>query len=268
MKVSATRAAPTLDHTLNQQSATRLPSGHRASPRTPRLLLWCLLHWGAASGRAPGESDGHHVTIPVGIRTRGIRALSVRIEHRWSRLRTAALRRVVEVFWVRRRSTWPWLTLAALAILLGVSSQLRSPTVDEPFHLARGLAYWQTGSPRHSVDHPILLNLIGAIPAALTTDVSLESLPGWGQKTIHGVAFGYYQANYAAFVQQVFAGRLLIALVAVLFAGYVYRFAVETWGWRPGMLCLWLLVFNPACLGHGRLLMTDLRRHGRVAAPA
>ena len=50
----------------------------------------------------------------------------------------------------------------------GVLSIARTgPTVDEPNHLTRGVALWQTGDPRLSFAHPPLANALTAIPAML-----------------------------------------------------------------------------------------------------
>ena len=71
------------------------------------------------------------------------------------------------------------LIVCVAAMLLWRADQI-GPTVDEPFHLIRGLAWWWTDSTKLSYAHPPLANLLQALPAALGhAPVELTTLPGW-----------------------------------------------------------------------------------------
>ena len=74
------------------------------------------------------------------------------------------------------------LLLLALFAQLLLSVELKSPTIDEPNHLARGYGYLETGDPRMSRDegHPVLLNLLCALPLRLFPDMPQpEQFGGW-----------------------------------------------------------------------------------------
>jgi len=59
------------------------------------------------------------------------------------------------------------LCLAALFLQAYHSLSLKTPTFDEPAHIAAGLSYLKTGDFRINLQHPPLLKEIGALPLVL-----------------------------------------------------------------------------------------------------
>ena len=63
------------------------------------------------------------------------------------------------------RSVYLAVPLLLLFYFLAVDSMAGdSPTMDEQNHLARGVAYLGSGDPRFSLEHPPLMNVLGALP--------------------------------------------------------------------------------------------------------
>src|SRR5262245_19171564 len=59
------------------------------------------------------------------------------------------------------------LILAALGLQACPALRLKSPTYDEPAHIAAGMSYLTTGEFKINLQHPPLLKEIGALPLVL-----------------------------------------------------------------------------------------------------
>jgi hypothetical protein len=152
------------------------------------------------------------------------------------------------------------LILLLFALLVAGAPQL-SATADEPSHLAAGYALLARGSdglwtlPYRG--HPLGVDAWLALPIYIARPgVPLEHLDGW-------------QSTYAQFVnsflpyldpleRSLLAARLQSALLTVLLAAVVYRWASDLWGWPAGMLALGVMAFDPTLLAHGRLATNDV----------
>ena len=157
-----------------------------------------------------------------------------------------------------------WATpLLLLFFYLAVSSMVDdSPTMDEQNHVTRGLTFLTTGDPRFSLEHPPLINTLSALPAfnLLHPFVPLE-LPYWGHKD------GWYLMADALFwnagndvTQLLFLARLPIIFLTMGLGIVGYHFARQLWGRSRlvGLTTLFLLLFDPNLLAHGRYSTTDM----------
>lgn len=167
------------------------------------------------------------------------------------------------------RFNWIVVPLILLFFWLAVSSMVDdSPTMDEQNHIARGITLLRTGDPRLSLEHPPLINMVSALPLLTLSDLRLPTdHPSWSQPD------GWYE--YARLLlweynddvtRMVVLARLPIIFIMLGMATTGYRFARDLWGDdQPGsigivagLLALFLLLFDPNLLAHGRYSTTDI----------
>ena len=160
----------------------------------------------------------------------------------------------------QRIATYIAILLLISFFALAVSSaRLKSPTYDEEAYIARGYSYWKTGDLRLRVRHPLLINALSGLPLLLLSDLKLPTdHPSW------------HEARYTPFAEQflwhyndnadqiVFLARLPTVLLGVLLGVFVFKWASELYGWKAGLLALFLCAFDPNILAHSRLATTDL----------
>lgn len=159
---------------------------------------------------------------------------------------------------------WRHDALAAAAILLVIPLLLLNlssvgPTVDEPFHLVRGLAWWWTDSTKLSYAHPPLANLLQALPAVLISDpIDLTRLTGWEDANHAHMAETLFATRYPTVRPMLHLGRLVTMgfMVAMCLGTYLWT-SRRLGGWI-GLATLLLIAFNPTVLAHAQLLTTDL----------
>ncbi|MDY7041024.1 MAG: glycosyltransferase family 39 protein, partial [Chloroflexota bacterium] len=149
--------------------------------------------------------------------------------------------------------------LGLMCVLMVSSARLKSPTMDEQNHIARGYAYLRTGDLRLNLDHPPLVNSLSAAPLLLLPNLELPTdNPTW--EHAHVIAFAtqfLWHANHNP-DQILLLARLPIILLAILLGCFVFRWATELHGPLAGLLALFLYVFDPNILAHARLATTDL----------
>lgn len=149
--------------------------------------------------------------------------------------------------------------LVAMALLLAVDIGSLSPTIDEPFHVTRGLAWWWGGSTQLSYAHPPLANAWMALPNVLLEQpVDLTAFEAWAAADNTALAEALVQEDLARFEQWLARSRAMAALTALGFVAYLGAWCSRRWGPRTGLLAMALVAFNPSILAHARLVTTDL----------
>ena len=164
---------------------------------------------------------------------------------------------------VPRKAAVNLIAVALLLLMFGQalgSARLKSPTMDEQNHIARGLAYLRTGDPRLSVEHPPLVNALCALPLLLDPQIELPlDHPSWQSGAWYVFADEFlWRANAASVDRIVFLARLPVIWLGLLLGALVYRWARELGGARAGLPALFLLACDPNILAHARLVTTDL----------
>ncbi len=157
-----------------------------------------------------------------------------------------------------------WQPLAALLLLavlfaqlLGAATRL-SATTDEGFHITSGYEYLRTGRMRLMDEHVPLAKALFAWPLFFVPDLTPpEQASGWAEGDLIGVAQETVLA-YRPLDRVIVACRFPVALLTLLLAATVYRWAAEWFGPTAGLLALTLLTFDPNLLAHGSLATTDL----------
>jgi hypothetical protein len=150
------------------------------------------------------------------------------------------------------------LLVATFALAL-TSAVLKSPTMDEQNHIARGAAYLGTGDPRLSVEHPPLVNVLSALPAHLLLDLHLPlDTVFWKDGAWYQFADQFlWEANPNA-EQIVFLARLPIIGLGLVLVSLVFRWAESRWGPWGGLLSAAFCALDPNVLAHTRLSTTDV----------
>jgi 4-amino-4-deoxy-L-arabinose transferase-like glycosyltransferase len=166
--------------------------------------------------------------------------------------------------WNALQRLWVWLSalslLAVMLLLLFGSARGDSFTFDEPPHITAGYAYLRFRDARLNYEHPPLLKMLAAIPLLpLSLHFPLAS-PAW-QDANNGQwetarTFLYESGNdphRIAIWARVGPIGLTVGLGLLLFLW------TKQWA-GPGaaLLTLFLYVFSPTILAHGRLVTTDI----------
>ena len=172
---------------------------------------------------------------------------------------------------IRLPHTWIVVPAILLFFFLALHSATGdSPTMDEQNHLARGLAFLETGDPRLSVEHPPLVNTLSALPVWTLLDVRLPTdHPSWSQPD-GWYAFAdllLWEYNHDV-TRMIFLARLPIIFLMIVLALIAYHAAHQMWpaaarrskarqGVAP-LLAFAFVLFDPNILAHGRYTTTDL----------
>lgn len=159
------------------------------------------------------------------------------------------------------RPGWLVVPLLLLFFFLALDSMVNdSPTMDEQNHMARGLAFLRTGDPRFSLEHPPLINTLSALPLLTMPDIQLPlDHPSWEYRE------GWYEFAELLLwemgndvTQMIFLARLPVLFLTMALGLVGFHFARALWGGAAGFLALFLLLFDPNLLAHGRYTTTDV----------
>ncbi len=161
-----------------------------------------------------------------------------------------------------RTPGWARILIAVLLLApmgLAVDSlRGKSWTWDEPIYLAGGHYLFRTGNLRNQAlqYHPPLVlywNSLGLAPLPLDRDLFPPSTTDHDREVGMQVAFssGHDPARVRLLA------RLPFVLLIPVLGALVYWWARDLWGWRGGLLSLWLVAWNPTLLAHARLVGTD-----------
>ncbi len=137
-----------------------------------------------------------------------------------------------------------------------------SLTADEPVYMAQGYVLWTRWDFRFAemVAQPPLPSLLAGIGLLLQPGPIPEALEGWmgseHSRFVH--AFLHWYGPGSALNAATFVARLPIALVALIGAAFVYRWARECFGQKAGLLALTLFAFDPNLIAHSGLATTDV----------
>src|SRR5690242_13152816 len=162
-----------------------------------------------------------------------------------------------------RRYAVAWLIALLVALLhafLAVTAvNTKSPTFDEPQHLAAGFSYWKTDDFRLDPENGMLSGRWAALPLVFggAHFVPLED-NAWRHADDAGVAHEVlYQAgnNPDRMMAQ---ARLMMSLFGAALCLLVYRIGCEFFGLIGGLVAEVFLAFDPNFLAHGALVTSDV----------
>jgi 4-amino-4-deoxy-L-arabinose transferase-like glycosyltransferase len=158
-----------------------------------------------------------------------------------------------------RWQSWTALLLLAVmfAQLMSATTRL-SATVDEGFHITSGYEYLRTGKMRLFDEHVPVAKALFAWPLFLVGELTPpEEASGWAEGNLIQVA----QETVLSFEpidRVIVPPRMAVALLTVLLAITVFRWAGTLFGPTAGVFALALFAFDPNILAHGSLATTDM----------
>jgi 4-amino-4-deoxy-L-arabinose transferase-like glycosyltransferase len=149
--------------------------------------------------------------------------------------------------------------LGQMAFAMVTTARQQTPTIDEPVYVATAEVYTQQHSLRYNPEHPPLGKLILATGLAFAGVHELD--PAYpGNQTALGRHLLYESGNNP--FRLLFAARLPVILLTLLFGLVVLAFARDLAGPVGGLIALGLYTFSPDVIAHGSLATLDVPAAG------
>jgi hypothetical protein len=157
----------------------------------------------------------------------------------------------------------PLVLSASFFILSYGSTQNLSGTIDEKFHLTRGILLLDTGDLRINQHHPILFNVLYSIPTLFDEDLEKPSTESEFWETAHKdqLSFELVDVNggLVEYSSNVLPGpRLVAATVSSIFIVLFYFIVLKLFSFNTALISTTLLAFSPTFIAHGSLVTTDV----------
>ena len=178
----------------------------------------------------------------------------------------AALLSLRAIGWNRTRrlagsSAAPLVLCAALFVFLGVSARDRwSPTMDESFHLVRGLARLEMHDARLSYLHPPLANVVQGYFTRLAYGSRrfCDQTPGWRAADSLRYAVETAYRHHPVWIEAVRAARWANLICGLLLIALVIQWARKDGGLPAAWLAAMGTATLPLLLAHGNLATADV----------
>lgn len=157
----------------------------------------------------------------------------------------------------------PLILIIAYASAAAYSVRTDSATIDEKFHLVRGIMYLETGDLRINQHHPYLFNTLAALPTLFDEDINIPSTEGrdWDEARKDELSFELVDINggHIEFTQNVLWGPrlMMIGLSAMMLVAF-YFIAWKLFDFKIAIISTLLLALEPTFLAHSRLVTTDV----------
>ena len=150
------------------------------------------------------------------------------------------------------------LFLSVVFILPFLSMQNFSPAFDEITHLPSGLSYLKTGEIKLNPQHPPLIKMLAVFPL-LFLDLKFNARdPNLiGPKTDEW-QFGRDLLFNNGIDRLIFWGRIPIILLSVLLGWYVFKWGKELFGYKAGVMGLFIYAFMPNIIAHSQFVTMDI----------
>lgn len=155
------------------------------------------------------------------------------------------------------------LCLAALLLQAYPSLTLKTPTFDEPAHIAAGLSYLKTGDFRINLQHPPLLKEIGALPLVLLGINWPVGEKEWQLISRDPDPFLQWELGQRVIYQNDYEKVMLWSRLPFLGLALLLGYLIYAWGRRMvgetaalGAVCLYSL--DPNIIAHSTLVTTDV----------
>jgi 4-amino-4-deoxy-L-arabinose transferase-like glycosyltransferase len=164
-----------------------------------------------------------------------------------------------------------WLVALLIVVMLGqmaaamvVTSVQQTPTIDEPVYVGAAVTYVQQHSLRYNPEHPPLGKLIMAA-GLVFADPHVDPRYRGNQSELG--RYVLYEAGNDPY-ELMFAARLPMIILTLLFGLVVFAFARDLVGPVGGLLALALYAFSPDLIAHGSLATLDVPAAGFLLTAA
>ncbi len=154
-----------------------------------------------------------------------------------------------------------WIVIALLGLFFTqamASIPYLSVTFDEPVHITTGYSILCTGDFRLVEDHPPLLEMWMSLPLIFSPQIpSPSNIPTWerGDRRLFAHHDTWWQLPIDMWLTP---ARVMIVLLGVILAAFVYRWATDAFGILSGLFAISLYTFDPNILAHTRLATLDI----------
>lgn len=134
---------------------------------------------------------------------------------------------------------------------------LKSYNYHDGEHIFMGYSYLVYGNSFNSAGHPILTNILVAIPL-IFMDIDYPDLSelGNGPKDFGLFEFLYYGNNNPEFIS--FFAKIPLLFLAVLLGFFVYKWSFELYGRKAAIFSLLLYSFHPLVIAYSGLITMDI----------
>ncbi|MDO8496201.1 MAG: glycosyltransferase family 39 protein [bacterium] len=148
--------------------------------------------------------------------------------------------------------------LVVVFLLPFLSMQNFSPISDEITHLPSGYSYLKTGEIKLNPQHPPLIKILAALPL-LFLDLKFDRLdPSLVGPQASEWQFGRNFLSNNGVDRVIFWGRIPMILLSVLLGWYVYKWGKELFGYRAGLIGLFIYALMPNLIAHAQFVATDM----------
>lgn len=157
----------------------------------------------------------------------------------------------------------PFLIASIFAIIAGSSGAQYSRTRDESRHLIRGVMLLETGDYRLNKHHPILPNILNALPLMLIDDIEIPSTESeeWvnAEKDRLATEFTEINAPRSWFVPHILnPSRTVTVFFSAVSIVVMFLLVNRTWGIWTALIFSFLYAFEPNIIAHSSLATTDI----------
>ncbi len=147
-------------------------------------------------------------------------------------------------------------------LIASFSIQDKTITTDEDCHMVRGIMLLETGDYRLNQHHPILANVLHAIPAVFNPDLETPDLESekWQEAKKDAIAWNLVDINggHIDFSQNIlYNSRLVNIVMSSIFLFIFYHVILKLFGTIPAISASTLMTLSPTFIAHSSLVTTD-----------
>lgn len=154
--------------------------------------------------------------------------------------------------------------LAVIFTFIGISSiSYKSRTRDESRHLIRGVMLLETGDYRLNKHHPVLANVLTAVPVLFIDGVTIPDTDSdlWDRASKDELASEIVDLNGGEkqFVFNILNPARAVTTIFIAISLVLFAFIIcKEWGTLPAIVFSVLYAFSPNIIAHARLVTTDV----------
>ncbi len=156
-----------------------------------------------------------------------------------------------------------------LASLIAFSACRNSPTFDEPAHFASGWSHWELGRFNLYCVNPPLVRMVSAVPSrVIGLRLPISALAPPGARPEFGAGRAAFRDDPAQSLWALTIARWACLPFALLGVWVCYRWSMDLYGSRAGLVAATLWCFSPTVLAHAQLITPDVGAASLGAAAA
>lgn len=152
--------------------------------------------------------------------------------------------------------------LTFFAVASYTSVLKKSATLDESKHLLRGVTVLKYGDYRLVKDHPVIPNILTAIPQLFNDKLVMPSTESdyWKKADKDRIAENFILINSgrtAFTVNSLNKSRIITTIVITLAAGAIFLLMNREFGYKRAIIFLFMFALSPNIMAHSRFVTND-----------